>query len=479
MIIRLDRSLLCLFAMALLLIQGCGSPSASSNTVFSGRILLENQEMHDGIIVEIYDLVDENHYIPVDGFTGDLLEIPWGQRCFTNFLHEAPIASAVTDVAGSFSVSIPSGRYNVIAHKAGFSSLVAYEASFSGSTMGMSDVFSAVNMLTLLDVCSGVFSGEAVHWGPDRDVLIDGTVTFMEGSELTISPGTNIYLASGSSLNLRGSVMMQGSANNPIVFDVAPGSTADASFNQVRLFDSAIIQGGILDGLVIKNADYGLILEASNTTVRNSYLSGISNALKVSNKSGFRLENSTMVVKAEQSAYAVDVSMSSGPVISNSLIWGGNYGLRYNVASSAGLFNSCIYGRMLAMSLEFDSDATFENNLIVSRFVGLNVNLRTSFNMQFCEVNAPLGIDIKGAYTSGTVNGSNLQCSTTAIKYLAHYGGDMDAKNCFWGTAEDTRIQELIIDKNDFDSSHQYYDRYSVVLYTPYRNSLVPIAGIR
>ncbi|MCK5822195.1 MAG: lamin tail domain-containing protein, partial [Bacteroidales bacterium] len=86
-------------------------------------------------------------------------------------------------------------------------------------------------------------------WSSDHDYYIDLDLEIRPGVDLTILPGTRVFLKSGVSITVSGSLKVMGTRSNPVLF--APQSWADSwgqiiisAFSGESFFQYAIIIGG-------------------------------------------------------------------------------------------------------------------------------------------------------------------------------------------------------------------------------------------
>ncbi len=82
---------------------------------------------------------------------------------------------------------------------------------------------------------AGDLTGDQLTWGPDETIVLSATARVLEGSTLTIEPGTRVEVAAQADLDVGGSVESRGTDEAPVVF--AP-RRPDAPWGGLLHFDA-------------------------------------------------------------------------------------------------------------------------------------------------------------------------------------------------------------------------------------------------
>lgn len=469
-----------LFALFIIMFcSSCNNGTDPENAKITGTISMEGTSDWSGIRVWVYSLaVEDSVFSSVNNDATSITFIP-NQRHYFDPVKDVPLAQTETDETGHFSLQVPAGVYNLAIFKEGYSTKVAYEKILSSGNINVEVVFDGQVILTPVIHFSGVYTSGEFTINNQNDVYIDSETFFFETTSLTISNGARVYIAPNTSLHIYGSLNWMADSSNPAIFNVQ-NDTADSNrFFSIRFNATTEITRGLIDGLVVLNSTNGLLADGCTFIMRNSLMNCSNACLTVNNVEGFAIDNVLLRTSSSSVNYIIDVSNSSDVQIMRSVIYGGDYGIRFNVVTNGMASDSHIRGRLQAVAVENDSDTVIEYCDLMSTTVGIRSYLRSQVTFIYNNLSAPLGYDLGGAYTSAVINYCNLYSQNTAVKYLAHYGGDLDARNCYWNTTDPDEIAMLIIDKNDFESNHQYYDRYNIVIYNPFRTSTVTNAGVR
>jgi len=464
---------------SIFVMSSCNKATNIETTRLIGSVNLEDSDTHTGITISLYSIVPDNEEVVTIREDSEIVAFNLDQNHLFDYWMHNPIYSSLTDETGGVLLDVVPGLYNIAIYKEGYSLMIGHSILVAGKELSLRDIMGEDLILSPIVHYSGVYSQETMEWSNSNDIYIDADTYFLENTNLEIGVGTRIFIAVNASLHIHGQLNVTSSTLNPVEINVVPSHNPVASFNYVRISETANVVNSTLEWMILKNSNSGLVVSADNINISNCYISSYQSALTVNSSSMIWLDSSIVTAAAGSVAYAADFTVCGSPRVTNSIIIGGDYGLRYNVVSNGIIDNCFISGRLLAISLEFDTSAALTHTNISSGSKGLRVYLRTQFSLSFSNVTAIVGVDVAGANTSGSVTRSNMDCITTAINYIAHYGGDMDATNCYWGTTDSEMIQSLIIDKNDYDVHYGWYDRLYIVLFTPFQDRKILNAGLR
>ncbi len=195
---------------------------------------------------------------------------------------------------------------------------------------------------------------ETETWVNDKPYLIYRNLEVDSGHVLTIEPGTQIYFHRNSSLVVWGTLVVNGTREDPVVFqndrleafyDIIPGQWG-------TIFFAPFSRGNRINHAIIKNSIAGLQigfptdsripeLQISNTIIQNMSFAGI------------------YAFGAELVCYNTVIANSAGPAVA--LLKGGNYEFYHCTIANSGVVGTSRSSPSLVMTNFFDNieDGTY------------------------------------------------------------------------------------------------------------------------
>jgi hypothetical protein len=176
-------------------------------------------------------------------------------------------------------------------------------------------------------VQNAVFVNESsIHtnttWTKTLPYIINGSLTVKRSAALTIQPGTKIYFHKDANLNIEGTLMVNGSLAEPVLF---------CSDRLEKIYSD---EPGQWKGIFLKRTGYGLI---KNAIIKNASVGITSDSLSINNNPKLILSNS-IIKNMQVAAY---IGYHSELLAFNNLMYncgnyliyavgGGNYNLKQN-----------------------------------------------------------------------------------------------------------------------------------------------------
>ena len=163
----------------------------------------------------------------------------------------------------------------------------------------------------------------SIFWSNDKPHVIYNSILIEKGQTLTINPGTKIYSHINSSIYVRGTLIVNGSSDNPVIFN---GDRMDADYANItgQWIGLHILPGSInnvIKGSIIKNGFVGIEVDSAsinsnpNLTIKQSIIQNMKAAGIVGFSANIKAENNLISDCGQYSFYGV---------------LGGNYTLTYN-----------------------------------------------------------------------------------------------------------------------------------------------------
>lgn len=159
-------------------------------------------------------------------------------------------------------------------------------------------------------------------WTKSLPYIINGSLTVLNGNSLTIQPGAKIYFHKDASLNIEGSLLVNGTVAEPVLF---------CSDRLEKLYDD---EPGQWKGIFIKRTGNGIV---KNAVIKNASVGITSDSLSL-NTSPKLILNGSIIKNMQVAAY---IGYHSELYAFNNLMYncgnyliyavgGGNYNLKHN-----------------------------------------------------------------------------------------------------------------------------------------------------
>jgi subtilisin family serine protease len=329
--------------------------------------------------------------------------------------------ATVTNSADPFQVSVPAGT---------FGRTIPFTLSVVADGIASSVSFSATTESATLTV-GGTLVGDTL-WTSDRSYVADNVIV-PSGVTLTIQPGTTIKFNKGRALVVRGTLIADGTAEQPIRFTSAAAAPAPGDWGGVI----AGVPGGIIFTFTSQSATFD---------GTGAYLSG-------------------SIVRHSIIEYSAGIGLASGPFLSSNLITKNGGESLTNIPAPYAVFharhaagaplaiiskNRIVENTAVVVSGSPVPSIVLDGNLIAGNSGGVlwgNATLRNNT----ITGNGTVGCDSKrsvicGQATTGVIVGNNIYGNGGEIDVM--WGTTtVDAANNYWGTADLSAIRARIWDQ--------------------------------
>ncbi|UCD91654.1 MAG: MarR family transcriptional regulator [Methanobacteriota archaeon] len=148
-------------------------------------------------------------------------------------------------------------------------------------------------------------------WSKGSFVNITSTLVIAPGETLIIEPGVTVFFGDHQGMEVRGSLLAQGTIDEPIQFTKAPMSTYTEPWGTIMFVED---EGSILKNVIINMSRNGFCISSSSPRVENARIFGVTN-----------------------SAVVVDSRAGSGsfPIFVNSTLSGGLAGQDFDISGNS------------------------------------------------------------------------------------------------------------------------------------------------
>lgn len=305
-------------------------------------------------------------------------------------------------------------------------------------------------------------------WDNDRTYVIDGEAGIAVGHVLTIAAGTTIRFDSGYSLSIAGTLIADGTPQQPIRFTSNKAYPEAGDWGQIKFLNSCLnaifdSEGNYVSGSIIRHAviEYGQGIDLSQAApylAHNTFRHIVGSGIGGSGRAGMVIANNTFT----GSGISLTIFDGSFSVVGNSI-------------SRAGLAVSGP-GRLEWNVVSNPSDTGIEANGVLTITANRTTGCRTGMMISGGYVSGNLmagninyGLQVMGAkpivmsntiafngragiyVASGTpvIHQNNLIANTGQYALYNATAADIDAINNWWGGTDTANIQTAIYDGND------------------------------
>ena len=484
-----------------ILIASCSSSTKPNTCSLTGNIVLVNDSGNldldpvdfSGVRIAIYPLAALDTTLVRLNTRYPTIGMKITQK--TEFDHREynPLSSSVTSAEGTFSISsIPEGVYNIAVYKEGWG--FRYFCNFviqQGSNSLNSEAENQNGNVQLYRdvVLSGYYTSGLYNYNSRHHVVIEDDVFFLEGSDVTFAPATVIRVNPYKKITFLGSVQMQGESDSLITITSNDGIYQNAKvvpqrFDRLSFNPGSQIVNTWLEYINLRYCDTGLVFNI-NSAIRNSVIACFNNAVSVSGSNDARVEfsisNCILTLDSSSSNYSLTMYALSQSQVEKNIFVESQNGAGCINTTGLTMSNNFFNNNKVGVSLNQGVTATISHNDFDIQESCIKTDLDIQSNITYNNFTSHTGLTYETYRNIGTAMYNNYYCSYRAVVYIslsAGYGGLM-ATNNWWGTTDEERIQELIYDKNDYNSSHPSYDAFCFVTYVPYRTSKQQNAGIQ
>ena len=279
--------------------------------------------------------------------------------------------------------------------------------------------------------------------------IVEETVIVDPNVALSIDPGVEVRFTSGTELIIDGALTASGNSGNYITFTSNATSPQAGDWGAIRFMETSDDESCIINWAIIRYASTGVYAYGSSPEIRNS---------KIEYNANFGIYSTSVSIFIE------DLGV---PLIENCIVTD-NGGVPIDVDRQGGIYikfggidiqnslvaNSLGHG---ILSIASDADAVLANGITIRNSTGTGVEGEiTIFNSTITENNQS-GIKSTGSIHFNSIFGNtpyDLVCGNEPL----------DASNNWWGSTNETVIEENIYD---------YYDDFNlgIVTFKPYISS--------
>ena len=295
--------------------------------------------------------------------------------------------------------------------------------TFNTSVRPLFITISKSQYLPYTAITGGTLTNDATLWGK-LNVL--GTINVASSKTLTIEPGTTLKFASGTSLNVIGSLSATGTSSNKIAF-TRSGSTG--TWGGI-IFDGAGASNSILDNTEINYASDVRFLNGADAIIQNSLLDHCTQGVYIYNSSPQIINN--QILEPVQNGIYGDASGKIPLVKDNKItktssnstyhnyqgIWFVNHSIPYiahNIVK--GFYNGNYFGGgASALFYDYSSTYFYPNNCIKDCYIGLNTGWGST--------------TVAG---SGTVGAHNSICDHSSYDVYVYQSSNVYGRLNYWG----------------------------------------------
>jgi subtilisin family serine protease len=316
----------------------------------------------------------------------------------------------------------------------------------------------------------GVLSGHHI-WDGSRMIIISNNIKVDINDTLVIMPGTKILVRPNKFINIDGTLICKGTAENPISFDVQAseeGSQFDffGFYSRTPLVldeNGNYISGSIITHTTFKNLRFiqfyynsGLFEynKVTNCNLIQTYSGILRNNIFENMTAQFDLNKSTFKNNIINNCYTKGVMIRTGETdfignyISNNMV-------NYSIDKSIGLANYHLFEGYDALA----KNNTFVNNYTPYSNYSQDEDYDNSYVIHYNGAAKPL------FYNNNLI----VDGFEYAVGYFASAPyTDLQATENYWGTTLSNKIDQIIWDKNDdFTFNFQHIVQYKPFLISP------------
>jgi hypothetical protein len=295
----------------------------------------------------------------------------------------------------------------------------------------------------------GYMSANTTWTSSGSPYIVEETVIVEPNVALSIDPGVEVRFASGSELIIDGALIASGNSGNFITFTSNSTSPQAGDWGAIRFMETSDDDSCIINWAIIRYASTGVYAYGSSPEVKNS---------KIEYNANFGIYSTSV------SIFIDDLGV---PVIENCIVTD-NGGVPIDVDRQGGIYvkfggidiqnslvaNSLGHG---ILSVASDADAVLANGITIRNSTGTGVEGKiTILNSTITENN------LSGIRSTGSIHFNSIFGNTPYD--LVCDNDPLDASNNWWGSTNETVIEENIYD---------YYDDFNlgIVTFKPYISS--------
>jgi hypothetical protein len=297
----------------------------------------------------------------------------------------------------------------------------------------------------------GGYVSENTTWTLDGSpYIVEETLIVEPGVALSIEPGVEVRFVNGTELIIDGSLTASGNATNYITFTSNATTPKPGDWGAIRFRETSDDASCIINWTIIRYASTGVYAYGSSPKIKNS---------RIECNANFGIYSTSVFIFTE------DLGV---PLIENCII-SDNGGVPIDVDRQGG-----IYVKFGGIDLQ---NSLVENNFgygiisvgsntesVVASRITVRNNTGTGINGDITISNSKITENNQSGITSSSSIHYNSIFGNTPYDLAVDSADEVDASYNWWGTTNETLIQESI---------HDYYDDYNlgIVTYKPYISS--------
>ncbi|APF20163.1 hypothetical protein Calab_0583 [Caldithrix abyssi DSM 13497] len=449
------------------LFQECKNITGSNKTIsISGRVFIENGEKLDEVIIELYEACNIDTVL-LNAYNNYQVGVEINQK--SEFDHREKVAKYITecDANGEWIFhNIENNMYNVVVRKDSFGWIYHFNVN--------SDLEKVDTLRETIYINEPI--KDDLRLKTNQFLCINKNTYLPKGNKITFSENNVILFKPNISLTIYGDLINRSNIKVTSFNIDLKGNGLWINSNHINsigniqfefLKNPLTVEKAKEDlieiyNIFVRNCENGIYIKEENASIRNSVFKNIKfNAIQVNNK--FFI-NRCVIYKTN----GIFFNNAEG-VINNSFITKNEIGLR-PLKGDVNIINNEFRNNKISISASASKFEVIKNDFLLSN---LDIEMNKTYESQVYEYCIPY------------ISMNNFFSSDTAIslygKHSAsgpHYKGigvnkNVEAKNCYWGTANYFEITKKIYDKND--KSDLMYE----VLFEPFEKVEIKDAGIK
>lgn len=493
-------SLLLLLVLTMLFYSCSTKPEEIS---LSGTVVLENDTGnqandppdHSGITIALYNTVALDTAIVRSNIEYPEIGVIISQETEFDHRRQNPVFSGSTGADGKFKLNgIAKGRYNIMYGKTGWGWRYIYNCEIgNGSNNLASFLVSGEAKLFPEYQISNFDSLDLLK--EDHTYIVPTSATITHG--LQIESGANLLLGLGVDLTITGDLSTRETGSGRYSLISVAGDVVDYG----HCFGRILVQGDVIltrvrysntmNGLQFRYGDVALshirgqigptsLILRENSSVHASKLT-ISDIGILDTTEGYLGITTT-------TEGGIDLTSCQNTLIEKSVFIRCLSGVRVREYCEAEVANCYLVNNSIGLEVA-NNNSLIQNNHFAGNYC-LDTRLygtcspTVTKNCFYSKRGANVGYNVIQTFINCTpvITFNNFSCQTMAIRIIGYNNYDVTANYNYYNTNDPEKIEQLIIDQNDYnpsDISNMVHVGTGYILYLPYRTSRVPDAGIR
>ncbi len=492
------RSIYALVTLLILLpivfyVTGCNKPSEPRKAMVSGKVQLNGQHSHEGVLIFLFaadilsdEILSVNQSYPNLGFA---LE---DHHIFDHREYQ-PLYSTMTLMDGSFTLhDVIYNKYIMAAVKDGYSPYYVFDLYVDSPEVGATKL--PYLQIVQTEIVPQTVAGNFVFQSGTTYQTI-GDVTFLPGSVVVFMENSKLLVSAGAGITFHGRVIIDGSVSSPVRILSGSGienvNSPPAQFTKLELGTNAVLEE--IHGLVFKQSSEGLVFSGENLQVSNCLFEANNISFQILGGASIGIQNVYIINSRGNSGIGLSLSNLTGVEVKNSLFANIEGVSLLSQLSSDILIDNC---KFISGNEHVVNSFVSSMSIIHSSFIGARISLtniaRSNLSVSLSDVDGiicfysrHLGNQINTPnYGWIKANSNNIKWSTHAV-YLGGYFAStedyvmLDFSQNYWNTTEIGVIENGIIDYFDQEPLVSPNLAWPLVQFIPIKTVSVPNAGVR